>query len=332
MQAIRELLNLTVIGTPRSYGSLTMFSVLGPARGDAPAYLTLDEAAARDLVDITEIGAGGTVPTIRVVNRAERPVLLVDGEHLVGAKQNRVLNVTVLVAAKSELDIPVSCVEQGRWAMTRPKFAPARDALYARARAEKARQVSESLRSTGRRRADQAAIWHDISLKAARMSVAPETGAMAELFEAAAPDIEAFERAMPPADNQIGAIFAIGAAPAGVDLFDHPRTLAALLPKLVRSWALDAVERPAAVETADSGAASELLERIAGARAEVFPAVGLGQELRFEGRATHGAALVHDGAVVHLCAFAEDASAEAGYGIDSGMRSASARRAARWRH
>jgi hypothetical protein len=41
--------------------------------------------------------------------------LLLDGEQLVGAKQNRIPNMIVLVAAQTEVTIPVSCVEQGRW-------------------------------------------------------------------------------------------------------------------------------------------------------------------------------------------------------------------------
>jgi len=332
MQVIRDILELTVIGTPRTCGSLTMFPILGSGCGDGPGYLTLDEAVRLDRVRITEIDAAGTVPTIRVVNRAEQPVLLVDGEHLIGAKQNRVLNVTVLVAAGSELDIPVSCVEQGRWAHAQHEFTPTKDALYASARADKARQVTESLRTSGRRRADQAAIWHEISRKAARMSVVSETDAMASLFDANAPELDEFERVMAPADNQVGAVFALGAAPAGLDLFDHPRTLAALLPKLVRSWALDAVERPMAGESAAPAAASEFLEHVAGTGTEVFPAVGLGQDLRLQGQAAHGAALVHDGAVVHLCAFVASAGLEAGPGFEADMRRASARRDARRRH
>ena len=51
------------------------------------------------------------MPTLRVINGADRPVLLLDGEELVGAKQNRVLNTSVLVAKGARLDIPVSCVE-----------------------------------------------------------------------------------------------------------------------------------------------------------------------------------------------------------------------------
>jgi len=42
------------------------------------------------------------VPELLVINQGERAVLLVDGEELVGAKQNRVLNTSVLVRGKSE--------------------------------------------------------------------------------------------------------------------------------------------------------------------------------------------------------------------------------------
>ncbi len=55
------------------------------------------------------------MPELRFVNHCERPVLLLDGEELVGAKQNRILNLTVLVPAHQTIVIPVSCVEAGRW-------------------------------------------------------------------------------------------------------------------------------------------------------------------------------------------------------------------------
>lgn len=48
-------------------------------------------------------------------NRGLDPAFLLDGEELVGAKQNRILNLSILVPGQTSLEIPVSCVEQSRW-------------------------------------------------------------------------------------------------------------------------------------------------------------------------------------------------------------------------
>ncbi len=65
-----------------------------------PEWLTLAEAGER--VRITEVGKCGSVPDLRVANLGHLPLLLLDGEQLVGARQNRILNMTVLVAAQRE--------------------------------------------------------------------------------------------------------------------------------------------------------------------------------------------------------------------------------------
>src|SRR5688572_15771539 len=90
-------------GPEVSFHNLTMLP-LAPrqARAEAPpAYATLDEALALGLIEITEISEAGSVPELRVVNRADRSTLIVDGEELVGAKQNRIVNLTILVPAVS---------------------------------------------------------------------------------------------------------------------------------------------------------------------------------------------------------------------------------------
>ena len=75
----------------------------------------MKEAIECSLLTVTEVSEGGHVPELKVINRGDKPVLLIDGEELVGAKQNRVLNTTILLKEKSETVIPVSCTEHGRW-------------------------------------------------------------------------------------------------------------------------------------------------------------------------------------------------------------------------
>jgi len=90
---------------------------------ESPQYLTLKEALEKRLLTITEVSQSGSVPELKVVNKAKIPVLLLDGEELAGAKQNRVLNTTILLKENSETIIPVSCTEQGRWAYATAAFA-----------------------------------------------------------------------------------------------------------------------------------------------------------------------------------------------------------------
>jgi hypothetical protein len=107
-------------GEPLTHGALTVIPLLAPGAPD-PGWLTLAEAG--DAVTIEEVSEAGAVPTLRLTSVADRPVLLLDGEELIGARQNRVLNTTVLVAAGARLTIPVSCVEEGRWAYRSRRFA-----------------------------------------------------------------------------------------------------------------------------------------------------------------------------------------------------------------
>jgi len=105
-----EALRSVDLGPSRSFENLSILPLLRNEEWP-PDYVTLDEALAGGSVAITELGDGGSVPELLVTNSGQMPVLLLDGEELVGAKQNRVLNLTILVAAQSTLTIPVSCVE-----------------------------------------------------------------------------------------------------------------------------------------------------------------------------------------------------------------------------
>lgn len=207
-------------------------------------------------------------------------------------------------------------MEQGRWGYHSPEFSASGAAQHASGRARKTRSVSESLRSRREARSDQGEVWADIAAKAQRMGVYSPTLAMADLYEGHHTRVEDYVRALPPVTGQRGALFAIDGVPVGLDLFDSHDTLAALLPKLVRSYALDAIETAGAeCQVAPSEPAERFLAELRAAEGAVFPAVGLGEDLRLTGPTLSGAALVLDGTLVHLCAFGnQQAPAETGGG------------------
>jgi hypothetical protein len=133
MDAIISALDQLELGSPITAANLTMYPLLLPDES-APGYLTLDEALAAGLASVTEVSESGSVPELLVKNGAAKPVLILDGEELVGAKQNRIVNLTILVAAEQSLHIPVSCVEAGRWARRSREFAAA--AMYERSQSK----------------------------------------------------------------------------------------------------------------------------------------------------------------------------------------------------
>ncbi len=116
----------------------------------------------QNLATITEVSQGGQVPNLKFTNLADGAVLLVEGEELIGAKQNRVLNTTILVRPKSELNIPVSCTEAGRWSYNSPTFSHSGHLSPWKLRRSKSSSVAAALEKNLGHKSDQAAVWNDV--------------------------------------------------------------------------------------------------------------------------------------------------------------------------
>ena len=301
---IRQRLEKVNLGPAQHYQNLTMFPLLDPEPRDA-GFLLLNEALGSGRARVTEVSEGGSVPELKFVNDADLPVLLLDGEELVGAKQNRIVNLTILVPAATTIVIPVSCVEQGRWRSQSDAFAAAGRTHYAAGRARKACRVSESLARAGSRRGDQSEIWEDIEAKSSRMKASSPTTAAAAIYEAHRHRLEDYQQAFTAVDNQTGALFAINGRAVGLDLFDSLKPLRGLFPGIVQSYALDAIDNfdREAAKPAPIKVAQALLQACAAAEVSSFPAVGKGCDLRLRGAGITGGALAVEERVIHLCAF-----------------------------
>ena len=294
---LAQFLRTLTLGEPLTHGPLTVVPLLDGAHPD-PGWLTLDQAGS---VAITEVDDAGSVPTLRLANGADRPVLLLDGEELVGAKQNRILNTTVLVAARATTTIPVSCVEQGRWTYRGRRFASGEASLYARARAKKTRQVTASLRRGLGHRSDQGEIWKDVAARADAMRLQSPTGAMHDLYDRYQADIEAALGALAPAPGQVGALVWLSGEWAGLDVLASTALFARAWARLCTGYVADALGAKPAPGLAPSP--PEILHALLEAAAASAPAVGLGEEFRIADGRMLGAALVAEGRLAHLMAF-----------------------------
>ena len=90
------------------FRGLAVATIFDLAEKPAPDYLTLDEAFDQSGIEITETSDSESVPELKLENKTDTPVLLLDGVELVGAKQNRVTILTLLVPALATTVIPVS--------------------------------------------------------------------------------------------------------------------------------------------------------------------------------------------------------------------------------
>jgi hypothetical protein len=307
---INEYIGGLKLGRKQSYKNLTVFALLSDYAVDS-AYLTLDEALAGDLIDVVEKDEDGTVPELKVVNRSDRMVLILDGEELVGAKQNRIVSTTILIAGKTTTVIPVSCVEQGRWSYRSNKFSSEKRMMASKLRARKADQVKSSLKRSGRFLSNQSAIWQDVSELAFDLDAASPSMAMSEIYRKKAPSLEKYVKNFELTDSQVGAVFMINGKVAGMDCFGKPETFSKVFEKLVESYALDAIDSLGKDrERAKNGTKSEagkFLEASSGCRVEVHQSVGLGTDCRLDADQSTGFALAHEKKVLHMSLFAKAA-------------------------
>ena len=316
MNILDDAFDGITLGTAQHFHNLSVLPLIGGT--GAPAgeswYDTLDSALGAGSLRVTETSDAGSVPEIKVLNRGGRPVLIIDGDELVGAKQNRTVNLTILVPAQADLVVPVTCVEAGRWHARSAQFASAQRAHFAEGRAAKSRQVTESLRTRGVAAADQGQVWGAIAAKAERLQARSSTGAMADVFEAHAAGVDAYVRAITATDRQRGAVFVIEGRALGLDLFDSPHTFRAMLPRLVRSYAIDAIDRRMAREAPASAvmapdsrsvgeSVAEFLSLFRNAEAQRHPSVGTGECWRISSSALSGGGLMVEDRAVHLSVF-----------------------------
>ncbi|MGI8402228.1 MAG: ARPP-1 family domain-containing protein [Gemmatimonadaceae bacterium] len=305
MNGIGGLKDRLTVGQAIQRHNLTVFPLIDPTAPAVADYLPFGVAQRGGGIRITEVSASGSVPTLSVQTLGDTAVLLLDGEELIGAKQNRIVNLTILAAAKTTVSIPVSCVERGRWSSASSEFYESPQTMYPRGRAKKMMAVSASMRRSGTYGADQGEVWEDVDMRMAEMSSASPTSAMGHIFDRHRASIDEYLKDIVWLEGQVGAAFAINGKAVGVEVFESQNIAREYLPKVIRSYALDAIAqaRVNAAQLVDAEEVSRLINDICAAESRNSPSLGIGSDFRIDSPDLAGAALVRDGSVIHLSAF-----------------------------
>ena len=97
--ALSKTLEQVEIQEAISHGPLRLFALTGgPSEEDG--LTLLEDALEAGSFRLEELGESGSVPELRVINDGGTAVLVLEGDELIGAKQNCVVNSSVLVAAE----------------------------------------------------------------------------------------------------------------------------------------------------------------------------------------------------------------------------------------
>ena len=309
------------VGEPTACANLTMVPLFHKLNAQ-PDYITLEEGLASDLLEVEELEGGASVNDILFRNKSDHFALLFEGEEFLGAKQNRILNVSILVRAKSKQTLPVSCVEAGRWQhehdeTEQQKFSVADRMHYARGRAMENSAVSRNLESDNAFRGDQQSVWEDIERKSQRLSANSPTSASDVMYVSKKSSLEDYVKSFGHAPNQVGSVFLVNDKVAGLEIYASDTTHKQMLQRLIRSYALDAIDsenerigrsgkpkdsKPEGVRQE----ANAFVKQLENSWVKQFDGLCLGQNIRFRDDGVTGGALVHDERVLHLCAFATE--------------------------
>lgn len=298
---------------PVSFRNMTVFPLFSDVHSEN-GYTLLDDAISTDKFVVQEVSEGGSVPELMVNNcLTDADVLILQGEQLVGAKQNRVVNVSIIVPRAASIKIPVSCCEQNRWSYKSRNFSSSNSPLYASLRKRSSEAVHESLKSKRGFQSDQSGIWNSVREKSERMSSASKTSAMEDIYAANEADLGAYEAAFKAQPGQMGFISAIDGNIVGCDVFGADEILPKVYQKLLRGYILDAIDidrnpkaegvapgKPVAVPLN----AKKFLSKVLTAKKEFFKSPGEGDEIRFEDKKMSGFALMRNKSLVHMAAFA----------------------------
>jgi hypothetical protein len=324
--------------SPIQSGNLTVFPVVAATTYDTSGFLTLDEGLRSGDVIVTEAGmaqglirdprvrphiqhGGGEVNRLVLINRGDKPLILLAGEIVTGGKQDRVIGKDRIVPAHSDpIDLSVFCVEPGRWVERTATFGTVN-----------APMAQPSVRAKAMADKDQGQVWAEVRKSqqmavetapaAARAAIAGSTSyATVMSTDEVKQRVDSVAR---PIDqkmhdiigqlrqrNAVGVVVAVNGEIVWADVFASTALLEKYWPKLIRSYAAEAWITRASGEKADISEAEQFLDDMSGTRETVESEPGVFRHTEIAGsnfRAFELTSLVpKTGFDVHVAKMAEN--------------------------
>ena len=289
------------VGEPVHCDGLSLFPLFSERLSlfdEAPDYILAHEAIVSGPCVVQEVSEAGSVGELLVDNGGDRPVLFLEGAELRGAKQNRAINMTVMVAAGSQTSIPVCCVQRKRWSESCGRVHPGSHSPPS------LRHLFKEAWVPGRRRlgGSQPAVWAEIRRKHAKLNVSSHTEDMSEALESRREQLEQLQGRFGYPANANGIALVLGDYLICIDLLDKPSTLEKVWDRLQQGILLDLLEMRRTGQEATQADILTVLDRMRRLRWQEVEAVGLGEQYRARNNGLLAAALCLGSVPIHISA------------------------------
>jgi hypothetical protein len=265
------------LGAPATFQTLTVFPVITDQPVSADEYVTLDEGLRSGKVTVSEIGANGRARSLRqgrrvsdnaevnrllVTNKSGKILVLIAGEIIVGGKQDRIVGEDCAIAS-SNTPVPVNvyCVEHGRWdersrvGQSRASGGGAGGGSGSGAATgvaggfsapSRGGMAAPKTRARAQAEKSQNGVWAEVSKLERENNVSSSTGTLNRVYEdrqvsAKLGDYERAIKSKLSGRNVIGVVVAIDGQVMSADVFANPKLFQAYWPKLLKSYALEAI-------------------------------------------------------------------------------------------
>ena len=211
-------------------GRLALVPIVATAEVSSEPTLTLDEGMKSRKVIVREVRGEWDVGTVRITNRSRMPLLVLRGEIITGAMQDRVIAESQVILAGATEEVSVRCIEQDRdHGSKRFKSGNAMAELTLR------RTVAHS---------DQDAVWKEVEAINERLAIREDTKSYrhAAMQQAKGENQERSTRlaaqlaAHPDRDRMVGVAVAIDGEVLAIDRFASPAVYQSLEGKLLGSY------------------------------------------------------------------------------------------------
>lgn len=306
MENIKYQLKSINISDPLHFQNLTLFAIKG-TNNNSFNYYTLAQAYKKKSIEIQETSESGKVSELLFINNSEIPILILEGQELIGAKQNRIINVSILVPANFSMVIPVSCCERSRWGFrSSRKFDLSNRMTFSSARRNKLRSVNASWEQGRGASSNQEEVWQDMSVKFSKMNVNSQTESMGDFYDTFSDDINQYVKSFAAENDDKGIIAAINGNIVSIEFFDRNATFKDNLSKIIRGLAADAIEDKKTSLIATKSQAEDFVASICHSKMIELGSIGLGSQFKIDGDNHLGQTLLFHNNLIHFVVFSKN--------------------------